>query len=401
MEINLKAFESNSTHNRIIDGKMTLDKLMIYSLQFSEFVFYIISNNTFVGVIDKQHLLNLPEDNLTSNPKLSDIAKKHSSHYIIYNDSSNIIQEILNHFRENKNITEVAIIDKESKLIAVVDKSKYFSLVASFTHNLTEPTLMWGFTKKYQEPYKGIGKYAHNINSQHGEDGIINKIFEVIGFKSRFAVEFGAWDGVYLSNIRNLITNHNFSAVFIEGDSDKCIDLKNNYQNYSWVKCVEAFVGFEENTLDEILEANNAPNEIDLISIDIDGYDYYILDSLEKFLPRVIVIEYNPTISNDVFFIPPKNSNVFQGTSASALLYLANRKGYELAAVTQTNLILVQQAEFSKLNILDNSLDNLRKEDFLSNGRYFQAYDKTMYRIGFDSYVWTGEPINSKKFKSC
>lgn len=60
-----------------------------------------------------------------------------------------------------------------------------------------------------------LNKYGYSVNSQSGEDGILDYIFKVIGFKSHYAVEFGAWDGIHLSNIRNLIVNYAFRTLFI------------------------------------------------------------------------------------------------------------------------------------------------------------------------------------------
>lgn len=147
-------------------------------------------------------------------------------------------------------------------------------------------------------------KFSKNVASQCGEDGIIEKIFEIISPANNYCVEFGAWDGKILSNCWNLVANKGWSGLFIEGNEIKFKDLLETYGENKKVSCVNKFVSFEgENRLDNILSSVNAPEDIDILSIDVDGIDYFIWESLNEFKPRVIVIEFNPTIPNDVVFV--------------------------------------------------------------------------------------------------
>ena len=67
-----------------------------------------------------------------------------------------------------------------------------------------------------------LKQYAENKHSQFGEDGIIQKVFEVLpDQKEKWCVEFGAWDGKFLSNTHELIANHNWKGVLIEGNKKK------------------------------------------------------------------------------------------------------------------------------------------------------------------------------------
>jgi hypothetical protein len=92
------------------------------------------------------------------------------------------------------------------------------------------------------------------------------------------------------------------------------------------------------------LQNNDAlESDYDLLSIDIDGNDYWILDSLKSLRPKVIVIEYNSTIPLGVEFTQPKNSQVNFGSSAESLMHLANSKGYDLCYMTSSNLFFVRK----------------------------------------------------------
>src|SRR5260370_39426352 len=73
--------------------------------------------------------------------------------------------------------------------------------------------------------------YAANVYSQNGEDGILSKILELLPAKDEWCVEFGAWDGRYLSNTCNLIEKSGYSAVLIEPDRKKFADLLKHHGN--------------------------------------------------------------------------------------------------------------------------------------------------------------------------
>ena len=74
---------------------------------------------------------------------------------------------------------------------------------------------------KFNQINSPLLKYRHNVTSQHGEDGIIEHIIGVLDIKNKFCVEFGAWDGKFLSNCYNLIANKGWSAAMIEASEEK------------------------------------------------------------------------------------------------------------------------------------------------------------------------------------
>jgi hypothetical protein len=121
-----------------------------------------------------------------------------------------------------------------------------------------------------------ISKFAHNTYSQSGEDGIIAELLKRI--ESRFplnnwCVEFGAWDGLYLSNTANLLKNSNYKAILIEGDRKKAKEIKVNFPAND-VIALNQFVHFEgEFSMDSILSQTSIPRDFDFLSIDIDGAD--------------------------------------------------------------------------------------------------------------------------------
>ena len=146
--------------------------------------------------------------------------------------------------------------------------------------------------------------YASNTYSQAGEDGVIAKILEMLPETDQWCVEFGAWDGLYLSNVRRLIEEKDYSAILIEGDKKKFERLRNNYADNHNVETVNAFVGYNaEDGLDKILSAFNIPKNFDFLSIDVDGNDYHIWKAVQQYRPKSVCVEYNPTIPSQVYFV--------------------------------------------------------------------------------------------------
>lgn len=233
--------------------------------------------------------------------------------------------------------------------------------------------------------------YARKVTSQDGEDGIIEKIFETIGDEnySQWCVEFGAWDGKHLSNTYNLIVNQGWNSVLIEGEQDKFQELATTYANYPNVYTFNSMIGFsDEDNLESILSQTPIPKDFGLISIDIDGCDYYIWESLTTYRPAVVVIEYNPTVPNDIIFIQDKDMSLNQGSSLLALIDLGKEKGYELVAVTRTNGIFVLADHYIKFNISDNNIHKMKEDP---GTRIWQGYDSTIFTNNCSRLRWKGE----------
>lgn len=137
----------------------------------------------------------------------------------------------------------------------------------------------------YLVPFKHWVHKIKNVEqwqkySQRGEEAYINFILENLPSKGKHLVEIGAWDGIYLSNTRNLIEN-GYTSLLIDGDNRGNGEVKEHFIT-------------KENVLD-ILRQYETPEEFDFLSIDIDGNDLYILEQvLSKYKPSLIVAEYNP-----------------------------------------------------------------------------------------------------------
>ena len=170
--------------------------------------------------------------------------------------------------------------------------------------------------------------YKSDKYSQMGEDGVIEEILKILPKNDKWCVEFGAWDGQYLSNTRNLIESQDYAAVLIEGSKTKFKELEKNYAKNPKVITLNQFVGFEKkDNLDQILTKTSIPIDFDFLSIDIDGNDYYVWKTMVKYQPKAVCIEFNPTIPTEVKFIQKADNSVNQGSSLLSLVELGKEKG--------------------------------------------------------------------------
>jgi hypothetical protein len=236
------------------------------------------------------------------------------------------------------------------------------------------------------ESSNGLVKAYKNVYSQGGEDGILAEIFRIVGTQNKWCVEFGAWDGVFLSNTCNLIRNDGWSAVMIEGNPERCDQIRQNYPGNKGVIPLCAMIGFEKgvDTIDHHLATTPIPKNFDLLSIDVDGIDWHIWESIVEYRPRIVVIEFNPTVPNDVVFIQDRDMGINEGCSAAALVELARDKNYELVAVTNGNCFFVVKEEFGKFaaaGVVDNKLSSMRNDraNYIwctYNGKIYQTLNR-------------------------
>ena len=242
-------------------------------------------------------------------------------------------------------------------------------------------------------------EYCSDVTSQCGEDGILQKVFEIIGTKNRLCVEFGANEGKHASNTWNLIVNHGWGGAQIEASHELFPGLQATYADYPAVKCLQQAIEFEgENSLDNTLARLDLPMDIDLLSIDVDGNDYWMWESIRQCKARVVLIEFNPTIPKHVAFVQEKNMEISQGCSVMALDLLAKTKGYELICVTAWNALFVEKSLFRAFHINDNSVARLCHNEHLMT--YLSSmYDGTIATFGFNRLLWVDIPIDHEKIQ--
>jgi hypothetical protein len=171
-------------------------------------------------------------------------------------------------------------------------------------------------------------QYKKDVYSQSGEDGIVQAILNALGERDHWCVESVAWDTQQLSNTRNLIESYFYNAVLIEGDTERFASLKRFYAANHNVTPVHAFVGFgKEDGFDSVLKKTAIPAGFDFLSIQIYGNDFHVWKAMEAYRPKLICIEFNPTIPNECDFVQPADARINQGSSLKSLVALGQAKG--------------------------------------------------------------------------
>ncbi len=172
--------------------------------------------------------------------------------------------------------------------------------------------------------------FASNVYSQHGEDGMIAQVLKWIGMEKGHAVEFGAWDGHEWANTA-LLWEHGWSATLIEGGPNKFKELKENTKDYPEVKVINQWVTLEDGSRWQDLSP-----PADVVSIDVDGNDYWLFQESPAG-PALYIVEYNSTLPAWFDITTPYDKDNYFGCSLGALCRVATEKGYIPIGATRSN----------------------------------------------------------------
>jgi hypothetical protein len=189
--------------------------------------------------------------------------------------------------------------------------------------------------------------------SQNGEDGILLYIFAMIGTVNRKVVEVCAGDGVEC-NAANLIINHGWTGLLLDGNPALIARGKKFYatRTNAWrlnrlpPALVHAWITVDN--VNELFTSHGMSGEIDLLSIDMDGNDYWIWKAIDAISPRVVIAEYNNRWGADRAVTVPYTTDFvargeapdgegYFGASLPAFVALAAQKGYRLVGANSPN----------------------------------------------------------------
>lgn len=190
-----------------------------------------------------------------------------------------------------------------------------------------------------------LSEVGFKVFSQTDEDGILLYIFSIIGTENKKSVEICAGNGVEC-NTANLIICHGWSGLLVDGNASLVKQGREFYSRnrhthiypptfvHSWIT---------RNNVNEVIRNNNFEGDIDLLSIDMDGVDYWVWEAIEVINPRVVVVEYNDIIGPEKSLTVPYKDDFnayeypttehapnFCGASLPAFVKLARKQGYRL-----------------------------------------------------------------------
>lgn len=186
------------------------------------------------------------------------------------------------------------------------------------------------------EEIDSLSDVEFKVHSQCGEDGIIEWLIQRLPFSSRRFIEFGV-ENYKESNTRFLLVNRNWIGLAIDADSNCVEQIRNDeiYWKHHLTAC-QAFITREN--INDLITDNGFSGQIGLLSIDMDGNDYWVWDAIEVVQPDIVVCEYNSILGDvypitvpyekDFYRTQANFSNLYYGAGIRALEWLAERKGY-------------------------------------------------------------------------
>lgn len=199
-----------------------------------------------------------------------------------------------------------------------------------------------------------LNRYAQNITSQHGEDGILSYLINCIGDKIiRRCCEFGAANGEFASNTWALWSQQGWEAILIEANSQDYPALDKIAAKNPKVSIIKSMVMPEgEMSLDQLFSRHQLAQRLGVLSIDIDSVDYYVWAGVKKVESQIVVIEFNQSIPPFINYVDPPGE-VFLRCSLKALEELGRNKGYRLVCATLTNAIFVEESLYNPQTMPD------------------------------------------------
>jgi hypothetical protein len=226
-----------------------------------------------------------------------------------------------------------------------------------------------------------LNKYEKSYYSQNGEDGIIQEILNRISLLPDYFVEFGVETGLEC-NCRYLYEK-GWKGLMIEGNENYYKQLRSNYDIFN-IKTCHSFI--TKDNIIELFDSNLVPKDFGLLSIDIDGNDYWVLkEILGKYEPFVIVAEYNAYYESPVEWIMRYNSNhiwdgtSYYGSSLQSLTRLCNKFDYALVCTDSKGV----NAFYVNRKYMNDKLKELTPSEayhpatyygHLNNGKYGHPY---------------------------
>ena len=183
----------------------------------------------------------------------------------------------------------------------------------------------------------GLKRAGFGVFSQYDEDGIIQFLISHVEIKNPTFVEFGV-EYYEESNTRFLLMNDNWQGLVIDGSQENIDYIKNDRVSRRFdLQSQCAFITTDN--INDLIRNGGFDEDLGLLSVDIDGNDYFVWEAVNVVKPRIVIAEYNSVFGHDPISTPYQPdfqrtkahfSNLYYGCSLSALEHLAGKKGYTL-----------------------------------------------------------------------
>jgi hypothetical protein len=189
-----------------------------------------------------------------------------------------------------------------------------------------------------------LNDFGFRVYSQYEEDGLLLYIFAAIGFQTKRVVEMCAGDGRECM-ATNLIVNHHFDGLLFDGNAELVASGQEFFRKHKdtfWSPPKFQHAWITTHNVNRLLKDNGFTGEVDLLSLDLDGIDYWIWKSIDVIQPRVCIFETNNIVPTDLSLTVPYSDEFnsswgkptpyeyFRSMSLRAMTELSLCKGYRL-----------------------------------------------------------------------
>lgn len=233
---------------------------------------------------------------------------------------------------------------------------------------------------------------SFSVSSQFGEDGLIEWLVQNLNIEETSFIEFGV-ETFKEANCRFLMENRNWRGLVFDGSTENIEVLKK--QSFYWkydLTAQDRFITSEN--INDLIKTAGFAGELGLLSVDIDGVDYWVMDAISCVNPQILILEYNGVFGDlRPITVPYKNnferhkahySGLYYGASLKAMQDLAEQRGYKFVGTPRTGL----NAFFVRNDLADKVLSKLDNvTDYPS--RYREARDENFnlsYLRGADRF---------------
>ena len=242
--------------------------------------------------------------------------------------------------------------------------------------------------------FSSLREAEFKVFSQFGDDGIIQYLIHRLAPLPDSFVEFGV-ENYRESNTRFLLLNNNWRGLVMDSDAASIDHIQ--HDEIYWRHTLTARRAFvTRDNIDDLLKEAGFLGEVGLLSIDIDGNDYWVWEKLTAINPVIVIVEYNSIFGSDLAVTIPYHPNFarhqahysgqFWGASLTALTQLAEKKGYSPVGCNSAgnNAYFVRKDKINNLPVLTakeafvdarfrDSRDKTGKLNYLTGAQRFQA----------------------------
>ncbi len=235
--------------------------------------------------------------------------------------------------------------------------------------------------------------YEFKVFSQWGEDGIIQRLVDVVPLGERNFIEFGVED-FSESNCRFLMMNDNFSGFVMDGSAENAATCQSSYYYWKYaLQMKQAFI--TRDNVNELLANSGFGPDLAILSVDLDGVDYWVTEAIRGFNPRILIHEYNAVFGGERKISVPYDpafqrgekhfSHLYWGASLGALTHLAEKRGYTLVGTNSACC----NAFYVRNDLLNDQLEALTAARAYAPSKYRDSRDAS----GALSYVSGAERL--------